>query len=94
MSVVAKIVTDDGKEYVFKSCSDFPGMIDHKVHIEAKALDMRRDIGVKTPKIYKMDVMEFNGMEFPYSIMEFVKPTRKLDKDNEQEIVKEIGMAI
>ncbi len=80
MSVVAKIITEDGNEYIFKSCNDFPWAIDHKVHTEAKALNIRRNIWVKTPKIYTIGVMSFNGKEFPYSIMEFIKPTKKITK--------------
>lgn len=94
MSVVAKIITENGKEYVFKSCSNFPEALENKIHTEAKALDIRRNIWIKTPKIYKSWIIDFNNREIPYIIMEYIKPTRKFTKENKQEIMYEIGTNI
>ncbi len=90
-SVVARIATEDGKEFIFKSCNNVIAWWDNKAHIEAKSFDIRRKYWVKTPIVYQESIKKFNGKEIPYIIMEYIKPTRKLTKKNEQGIASEIG---
>lgn len=90
-SVVAKIITENGKEYIFKSCNNFLKEWDNKTHIEAKAFEIWSKHWVKTPKIYQESMIDFNNKKIPYILMEYIQPTRKLTEKNGEKIAYEIG---
>jgi len=90
-SVAVKITIEDGKEYIFKARNDSIIWWENKIYIEAKSLEIRKKLWVKTPEIYKKSTIDFNGMEIPYIIMEYIKPTRKRTEENEKRIAYEIG---
>ena len=90
-SIVAKLITEDNKEYIFKSCKNFIIGWDNKTHIEAKSFEIWNTYWIKTPKIYQDSIIDFNNNKIPYIIMEYIQPTRKRTEDNEQQIIYEIG---
>ncbi len=93
-SIVARIDMEDGKKYVFKSCNDLVKWWDSKTHIETESFKIREKLWVKTPKIYGESTIASNGNDISYIIMEYIRPTKELTEENEQEIAYEMGATI
>ena len=91
VSIAVKIITEDEKEYVFKSCSNFTQWSWPEVHIEAEVLGVRNKYWIKTPEVYHKSSILFNKKNISYIIMEHIKPTKKIEEENQEKLAYEIG---